>query len=124
MILAAGEGTRLRPLTFDRPKPMLPVAGRPLLEHTVAWLLHYGITHVAMNLHHRGDVVMDYFGDGSRLGTAIVYSREETLLGTAGAVKRLEWFFTDGPFLVVYGDVVTDLDPIALLERHQRAGAG
>ncbi|MCS7260865.1 MAG: nucleotidyltransferase family protein [Anaerolineae bacterium] len=118
MILAAGEGTRLRPLTEQCPKPMLPVAGRPLLEHTLAWLQRYGIREVAINLHHLPEAIRGYFGDGSRFGMRITYSPEEQLLGTAGAVRRLEHFFNE-TFVVVYGDVLTDLDLAALLRFHR-----
>ena len=118
MILAAGEGTRLRPLTLDRPKPMLPVAGRPLLDHIIAWLRHYGITGIAMNLHHRPQVVMDHFGNGADFGVHITYSVEEEILGTAGGAKRLSAFL-DETFVLVYGDVLTDFDLGALVDFHR-----
>jgi NDP-sugar pyrophosphorylase family protein len=117
MILAAGKGTRLRPLTEDRLKPMLDVAGRPLLEHTIAWLRHYGITEIAINLHYRPDVVMNHFGDGSAFGVNVTYSVEEEILGTAGGVKRIASFLDD-TFVLVYGDVLTDLDLKALVDFH------
>jgi NDP-sugar pyrophosphorylase family protein len=117
MILAAGEGTRLRPFTLERPKPMLPVAGRPMLEHTIFWLRHYGITQIAMNLHHRPQIVMEHFGDGSLFGISLEYSVEETILGTAGGAKRLAHRLDDTTVLV-YGDVLTDLDLKALVDFH------
>lgn len=117
MILAAGAGTRLRPLTLNQPKPMLPLAGRPILEHTLAWLNQYGITQIAINLHHCASVVMEHFGNGSSFGLRITYSVEETLLGTAGGVKRMRAFF-DGPFVVVFGDVVTNFDLKAFIDFH------
>ncbi|MBM4429423.1 MAG: nucleotidyltransferase family protein [Chloroflexi bacterium] len=117
MILAAGEGTRLRPLTLDRPKPMLPVAGRPVLEYTIAWLRYYGITQIAINLHHCPQVVMNHFRDGSAFGVEITYSVEKAIQGTAGGVKRVARFF-DGPLVLVYGDVLTDLDLKALVDFH------
>jgi NDP-sugar pyrophosphorylase family protein len=119
MILAAGEGTRLHPLTLERPKPMLPVAGRPALEYTVAWLRRHGVRDLAVNLHHKPDAVRDYFGDGQRLGVHIRYSLEPEILGTAGGVRRLADFF-DETFVVVYGDVLTDLDLSALIGFHRR----
>lgn len=122
MILAAGEGTRLRPMTLERPKPMLPVAGRPAIEYTVAWLRHHGIRDIAMNLHHKPDVVRAHFGDGARFGVHIRYSLESEILGTAGGVRRLIDFF-DEPFVVVYGDVLTDVDLGALIDFHQARGA-
>lgn len=110
LILAAGEGTRLRPLTLDRPKPMVPIAGRPLLEHTVAWLRRFGVREIAINLHYHPEAIVGYFGDGAAFGVRITYSHEDRLLGTAGAARKLADFLAGGPFLVVYGDVLTDLD--------------
>ncbi len=123
VILAAGEGTRLRPLTLDRPKPMLPIAGRPLLEHTLNWLRRYGITEVAINLHYRPQAIRDYFGDGQRFGLTITYSYEPVIRGTAGALHPLRPFL-DETFVIVYGDVLTDLDLGALIAFHRaRPGA-
>lgn len=118
MVLAAGKGTRLHPLTEMLPKPMLPVAGRPVLAHIIEWLLCHGIHRVAINLHYHPEVIRKYFDDCSWRGVEIVYSEEPELLGTAGGVKKMEAFFGD-PFLVVYGDVLTDLDLGALLAFHQ-----
>ncbi len=123
LILAAGEGTRLRPLTVDRPKPMLPIGDRPLLAHTVAWLRQHGVREVAINLHHCPGAITSYFGDGSALGVRIVYSLENPILGTAGALGRLRGFLNQAPLVVVYGDVLTDLDLSALLEFHGQAVA-
>ncbi len=117
MVLAAGEGTRLRPLTLDRPKPMLPIGEKPLLEHVVTWLRRHGITDIAINLHHEPESVTDYFGDGHCFGVSITYSYEERLLGTAGAARRLQSFF-EGTFVVVYGDVFTNLDLTRLIAFH------
>jgi len=122
MILAAGEGTRLRPLTLETPKLLLPVGGRPLIEHTLAWLKSHGISQVAINLHHLGDKIKDFLDDGSRFGMKLVYSREEKLLGTAGGVKKIEEFF-HGTFVVVYGDVITDFDLSAMLRFHRQKRA-
>jgi mannose-1-phosphate guanylyltransferase/phosphomannomutase len=119
LILAAGEGTRLRPLTLDRPKPMAPIAGRPLLEHTVNWLAGYGVREIAINLHYRPEAIVNHFGDGAAYGVRITYSHEEPILGTAGAVRKLADFFDSGPFLVIYGDVLTDLDLRQLLAFHR-----
>lgn len=121
MILAAGKGTRLYPVTETVAKPMVPVAGRPVLEHTVRWLRDHGIRRIAVNLHHLAESVRGHFGDGARFGVHIDYSEEPELLGTAGGVKRLETFFED-PFLVVYGDVLTDLDLGALVACHRATG--
>lgn len=122
MILAAGEGKRLRPLTEHVPKPMLPLAGRPLLEHIITLLRKCGITDLAINLHHLPTVVMDYFGDGSHWGVSLRYSLEERLLGSAGGVKRLQAFF-DEAFVVYYGDVFTQVDLVPVIELHRRCGA-
>ncbi len=121
LILAAGEGTRLRPLTESCPKPMLPVNGRPLLAYTIDWLRDNGIEDIAVNLHYLPQAISDYFGDGSRCGVRLTYSYEQELLGTAGAVKRLQPFF-DCTFAVVYGDVLTDLDLLALYGYHRHCG--
>jgi NDP-sugar pyrophosphorylase family protein len=122
LLLAAGEGTRLRPLTLDRPKPMLPIGGRPILEHLIDLLRRHGVTEIAINLHYKPEVIVDYFGNGARFGVSITYSREPELLGSAGAVKRLADFWTE-TFLVLYGDVLTNLDLTALVAQHWASGA-
>jgi mannose-1-phosphate guanylyltransferase len=121
-ILAAGEGSRLRPLTLICPKPMLPVAGKPGLEWIVAWLKTCGITDLVINLHHRPETVIDHFGDGSAHGVHITFSREAAILGTAGGVKCVQHLFRD-TFIVVYGDVLTDLDLKPLIEFHYTNGS-
>ena len=103
MLLAAGQGIRLRPLTERVPKCMVPVAGKPVLEHNMEWLRKYGVTELVVNLYHLPQAVMDHLGDGSKWGIKITYSIEKELLGTAGGVKNVEWFF-DGPFFLWYGD--------------------
>jgi NDP-sugar pyrophosphorylase family protein len=122
LILAAGLGTRLGALTLDRPKPMLPVGGRPLLEHTVGLLRTHGVREIAMNVHYFPEVITSYFGDGAADGVRIVYSREDVLLGTAGAARKLAPFL-DEPFVVVYGDVLTDEDLTDLMAWHRSTGA-
>ncbi len=122
MILAAGEGTRLRPLTDAAPKPMLEVGGRPLIAYLVDLLRAHGVVDIAVNLHHKPDVITAYLGDGSRFGVRVTYSREDILLGSAGAAKRLEHFF-DESFFVLYGDVLTDIDLSALAAFHRDQGA-
>jgi len=103
MLLAAGLGTRLRPLTVTISKCMIPIAGKPLLEHNIGVLRNCGVTDLIVNLHHLPQTVIDHFGDGRDFGIRITYSLEPRLLGTAGAVKKTEHFF-DGPFFVWYGD--------------------
>jgi mannose-1-phosphate guanylyltransferase/phosphomannomutase len=122
MILAAGKGTRLRPLTDHLPKPMLPLAGRPLLEHIIINLRKCGVDNLAVNLHHLPSLVMDYFDDGSRWNVQLRYSVEEKLLGSAGGVKKLQAFF-DETFLVYYGDVFTSANLLPMIEFHQQSGA-
>ena len=118
MILAAGEGTRLRPLTLTAPKVLLPVAGVPLIRHILVWLKSHGIREVAINLHYQGQKIQDALGDGLNLGMRITYSPEDTILGTAGGVKRMEHYL-DGPFVVHYGDVLTDFDLTDMLRFHR-----
>ncbi len=118
MILAAGEGTRLRPLTLETPKPLLPIDGTPLIEHTLNWLKCHGISEVAINLHHLGAQIKNYFGDGSSLNMKIVYSEEDSLLGTSGGVKKMKDFF-EGFFVVFYGDNLTDFDLSSMIQSHK-----
>jgi NDP-sugar pyrophosphorylase family protein len=122
VLLAAGQGTRLRPLTDDRPKPMIEIGGRPLIEHTILQLVDYGVREIVINLHHRPDVVREYFGDGRRHGLRIDYSFEPQLLGTAGAVKRAAVSFGDRPFFVIYGDNLTTCDFGRLARAHDASG--
>ncbi len=117
-ILAAGEGSRLRPLTLQMPKVLLPVGGIPLIQYTLAWLKSHGIFEVAINLHHFGDRIRAFLGDGSSFGVKIYYSPEKELLGTAGGVKRMEKFFNT-KFVVVYSDILTDFDLSAMIDFHK-----
>ena len=121
MILAAGQGTRLRPLTDCIPKPMVLVAGKPILEHNLELLARHGIRDVLINLHHQPRTIVDHFGDGSRWGVHITYSFEPELLGTAGAVKRVQEQF-DSTFLVLYGDNLTTCDLSRLVIFHRAKG--
>ena len=122
MVLAAGLGTRLRPLTDAVPKPMLPVRGKPLLEHHVEALAAAGVREIVINLHHFPGVIVDHFGDGRRWAVRITYSHEPELLGTAGAVKRVAHLFPE-PFFVLYGDNYLRCALVALAGLHERAGA-
>jgi NDP-sugar pyrophosphorylase family protein len=121
MVLAAGEGTRLRPYTLHAPKPMLPVAGRPTLEWIILWLKAYGIRDIVINLCHQPTPVLDYFGDGQHLDVKLTFSVEKEILGTAGGIKNVTHLFQK-PFVVVYGDVLTDMDLDRLLEFHRSKG--
>jgi mannose-1-phosphate guanylyltransferase len=122
LILAAGAGTRLRPLTDACPKPMLPIAGRPLLEWTLRWLASAGVVEAVLNLHHLPEVVRAGLGDGERLGMRLRYAYEPELRGTAGAVHNFPGFF-DQPFLVIYGDLLLDLDLGDLIGFHHERRA-
>ena len=119
MVMAAGAGTRLRPLTNDLPKPMVPIANRPVLEYTVENLRRHGITDIIFNLHSYPELIRDHFGDGSRFGVSISYSHEPKLLGTAGGVKKVEWFLKDNTFLVLSGDGLTTVNVTRLLRFHR-----
>jgi NDP-sugar pyrophosphorylase family protein len=121
MVLAAGVGSRLRPLTDRIPKTMIPVGDRPLLEHGVRLLSLHGFDDIAINLHHHGAAIEEHFGDGAEWGVRIRYSRERELLGTAGAVRALAGFF-DEPFLVYYGDNLCNVNLTDLREAHEREG--
>ncbi|MGH2975808.1 MAG: sugar phosphate nucleotidyltransferase [Solirubrobacterales bacterium] len=118
MILAAGLGTRLRPVTYAMPKPMVPVLNRPVMEHSVRLLVRHGFGEALANLHWFPETIEDHFGDGSKLGIELSYSREEHLLGTAGGVRNAAGFLGDS-FLVVAGDALTDLDFASMREFHE-----
>ena len=122
MILAAGEGTRLRPLTLALPKPMVPLANTPLLTRTIRLLATHGVTEIAVNLHHLPEAIRAALGDGAELGVHLCYSDEPTLMGTAGGVKRMERFL-DETFLVLYGDNLYGADFGPLIEFHRERGA-
>jgi mannose-1-phosphate guanylyltransferase len=116
MVLAAGLGTRLRPLTFEITKPMVPVLDRPVMEHIVDLLDKHGFEQVIANLHYFPDSIREYFGE------RLSYRFEEELLGTAGGVRGCAEFFGDEPFLVISGDALTDIDLQAFAARHKQAG--
>ena len=122
MLLAAGLGTRLRPLTYELPKPMVPILGRPVMEHIMRLLARHGFDDVVANLHYFPDLIRDYFGDGSRQGIRLVYSYEPELLGTAGGVRNVRDHFGGETFLVISGDALTDIDLTAFHEAHKRKG--
>jgi NDP-sugar pyrophosphorylase family protein len=122
VVLAGGFGTRLRPLTLEMPKPMLPVVNRPFLEHLVARLRGHGVTRIVMALGYLPDHIINYFGDGSAFGLRMEYRVEPKAMGTAGAVK-FALGSVEGTFLALNGDVLMDLDITALLQRHRDTGA-
>src|SRR5579871_1098906 len=118
VVMAGGEGSRLRPLTVTRPKPMVPIVGRPVMEHILNLLKAHGITDVVVTVQYMASAIEDYFGDGSQFGMHISYSREEVPLGTAGSVKNAEALL-DEPFLVISGDALTDFNLSDIIKFHQ-----
>jgi mannose-1-phosphate guanylyltransferase len=126
IILVGGEGTRLRPLTIHRPKPMQPVVNRPFMEHVFRHLKSHGVTDIILSMCYLPGVIQEYFGDGSSFGVQLTYVTEETALGTAGAVKHVElqgYLDEREPFFVLNGDILTDLDLGAMLSFHRQQGA-
>lgn len=119
MILAAGLGARLRPLTNTVPKPMVNMAGRPCMEHAVRLLAKYGVQDIMMNLHYKPEYIQEHFKTGSELGVNIHYSYEKELMGTAGGFKRVQAFFADEPVLIISGDALTDLNLAEFRRFHQ-----
>ncbi|MCO5316025.1 MAG: NDP-sugar synthase [Solirubrobacterales bacterium] len=118
MVLAAGLGTRLRPITRAIPKPMVPVLNRPVMEHIVRLLARQGIPEVIANLHWFPDTIQDHFGDGSDFGVNLTYSHEAALQGTAGGVRQAADFFEES-LLVISGDALTDIDLVAMQAFHE-----
>lgn len=119
MVLAAGLGSRMRPLTLLRAKPVLPVLNRPLLHWTLERLAGHGVTDVVVNLHHLPDTVREAVGDGSAFGLRVRYSLEEKILGRGGGPRLVRDFFGSEPFLLVNGDVVFDFDLSRLVACHE-----
>jgi mannose-1-phosphate guanylyltransferase/mannose-1-phosphate guanylyltransferase/phosphomannomutase len=116
MVLAAGLGTRLRPLTYEITKPMVPVLDRPVMEHIVDLLAGHGFAEVIANLHYFPDSIREHFGD------RLQYRYEDELLGTAGGVRACSSFFGEEPFVVISGDALTDIDLTRLVARHRDSG--
>ncbi|MBE0477148.1 MAG: NTP transferase domain-containing protein [Coriobacteriia bacterium] len=120
--MAGGEGTRLRPLTSLRPKPMVPIVNQPCMEHILGLVKHHGMTEVVATLQFMPQVIQDYFGGGEEWGTEIAYAVEETPLGTAGSVRNAAEHLTE-TFLVISGDALTDVDLSEVIAFHERRGA-
>src|SRR5688500_14831888 len=114
--MAGGEGTRLRPMTANLPKPLLPVVNKPVMEHVLNLLKRHGITDTVITVQFLASLVRNYFGDGDELGMTLQYANEEVPLGTAGSVKNAEEALRDEPFLVISGDALTDIDLTALID--------
>jgi len=122
VIMAGGEGTRLRPLTSNAPKPMLPLVNRPMMEHIVDLLKHHGIDDIVVTVAFMANTIRNYFGDGSEFGVRMVYATEESPLGTAGSVRNA-MDELDERFLVISGDVLTDIDLSAIIRYHDERQA-
>ncbi|MBV9208994.1 MAG: NDP-sugar synthase [Acidobacteria bacterium] len=123
MILAAGYGTRLWPLTADRTKPAIPFLGRPLVGYVAEYLASHGVQEIAVNLHHEPDSVREALGDGSRFGVSLHYVEEPEILGTSGALDNARDFLESDTFIVVNGKIVTDINLHAAIETHRRTKA-
>jgi NDP-sugar pyrophosphorylase family protein len=123
MVMAAGLGTRLRPLTYHLPKALIPVANRPVMHHLLNLLRRHGFREIGCNISYLPEAITEYFGDGSALGVAIRWSIEDELLGTAGGTKALGDFWGREPVLVTSGDGLHDVDLSAVVEQHRRTGA-
>jgi NDP-sugar pyrophosphorylase family protein len=123
VILAAGFGTRLWPLTEDRTKPAIPFLNRPLIAYSVEYLAKFGIRDIIINLHHQPDSIRRALGDGSHLGVNIQYSYEEEILGTSGALDRVRDALADGDFVVINGKIVTTIDLGAAIRAHREQNA-
>ncbi len=117
--MAGGEGTRLRPMTANQPKPMLPVVNRPIMEHVLRLLRKHELTETVVTVQFLASMVRNYFGDGEDFGMSLQYATEETPLGTAGSVKNAEDALRDEPFLVISGDALTDIDLSDLIRFHK-----
>lgn len=122
VIMAGGQGTRLRPLTCNRPKPMVPVANKPIMEHIIELLKKYEFTDIAVTLQYMPEIIKEYFHDGGDLGVKIRYYTEDIPLGTAGSVKNAEEFLDD-TFIVISGDALTDIDLDKAVDFHFRKGS-
>ncbi len=122
MILAAGKGERLWPLTLHTPKALLPVDGTPVIELAILWLKSHGISEIAINVHHMAEHLMNHLEDGNHLGVNIEYSIEKDLLGSAGGVKKMASYLGDN-FVVAYGDIYTDFNLSEMIRLHQKKEA-
>ncbi len=121
--MAGGEGSRLRPMTVNRPKPLVPVGNRPIMDHIVRLLKRHNLTEIVATLHYLSDEIEAYFGDGSEMGVKLIHSLEKEPLGTAGSVKQAEEYLRDAPFVIISGDALTDLNITDAIRFHQEKGA-
>ncbi len=119
VVMAGGEGTRLRPMTANQPKPLLPVVNQPIMGHVLRLLRRHGVTETVVTLQFLASLVRNYFGDGEEFGMTLSYATEETPLGTAGSVKNAEEALRDEPFIVISGDALTDIDLTDMIKFHE-----
>jgi mannose-1-phosphate guanylyltransferase/mannose-1-phosphate guanylyltransferase/phosphomannomutase len=122
MVLAAGLGTRLRPLTGSISKPMAPIVNRPVMYHILRLVKKHGINEAVANLHYHPYAITNYFGKGQKVGIELRYSLEPELLGTAGGIKKVQKFFGNETLLIISGDALTDIDLTKLIQQHKEAG--
>ncbi len=120
MILAAGLGTRLAPLTNNRPKPLVPVGNRPIIDHAIFWLKAHGVNEIVVNTHHHRNQIRNHLDGGRPFGMKIHISDEPEILGTGGGIQKTHWFWGREPFIVVNGDILTDIDLSAAYETHRK----
>ena len=123
MVLSAGYGTRLWPLTEDRTKPAIPILGKPLVGYVAEYLVQYGLNEIVVNLHHRPESVRAALGDGRAFGVKLTYVEEPVILGTSGALDNARELFVDDTFVVVNGKIITDIDLSSAFETHRRNNA-
>jgi mannose-1-phosphate guanylyltransferase/phosphomannomutase len=123
VVMAGGEGTRLRPMTASMPKPLLPIVNKPIMEHVLRLLHRHGFTETVVTVQFLASLVRNYFGDGEDLGMQLRYATEEVPLGTAGSVKNAESYLRDDTFIVISGDALTDFDLTDLVKFHHDKGA-
>ncbi len=123
VVMAGGEGSRLRPVTANRPKPMVPICNQPIMEHIIALLRQHGITEIVSTLYYLSEEIQGYFGNGEDFDVQMTYSIETSPLGTAGSVKKAENSLKDGTFLIVSGDALTDCDLTKAIEFHKSKGS-
>jgi len=120
LVLAAGYGQRLRPITEKLPKALVPIGGRAMIEYPLLLLRHHGIKEIVINLHHLGEMIEEYLEDGKKLGLQIIYSKEKKLLDTGGGILQARSYLESSPFIVINSDVIIDLPLNDLINHHYR----
>lgn len=123
VILASGKGVNMRPFTYETPKPLIPVQGKPILEHTIERLREAGFRDITITVSHLADKIIDYFKDGASLGVSITYVKEKKTLGTGWSLREARKHLKTSPFLLWYGDVLLDVDMNELVQVHQGTDA-